>query len=50
MNNLLELKGKFDQRKRNAVPGARQLPKPSSIVTVEHLTSLSSQLREIYDF
>lgn len=50
MNNLLELKGKFDQRKRNAVPGARQLPKPSSIVTVEHLTSLSSQLREIYEY
>ncbi len=50
MNNLLELKGKFDQKKRNTTPGARQLPKLSSVVTVEHLVSLYSQLNEIYAY
>ena len=48
MNNLLELKGKFDQKKRDTLFTARHLPKPDSIVTVEHLISLCSQLEEIY--
>lgn len=50
MNNLLELKGKFDQKKRDAAFMARQLPKVDSAVTVEHLVSLCSQLEEIYKY
>ena len=48
MNNLLELKGKFDQKKRDTLFTARHLPKLDSVVTVEHLISLCSQLEEIY--
>lgn len=50
MNNLLELKGKFDQKKRNAGFGARKLPQNSSVVTVEHLSNLFLQLKAIRDY
>ena len=50
MNNLLELKGKFDQKKRDAQFMARRLPKEDSVVTVKHLISLRSQLEAIYKF
>ena len=48
MNNLLELKGKFDQKKRNGRIGARNLPRKDSIVETEHLSNLLSQLKQIY--
>lgn len=50
MNKLLELKGKFDQKKREVPFMARRLPKEDSVVTVEHFISLRSQLEEIYKF
>lgn len=50
MNNLLELKGKFDQKKRNAGFGAKKLPKKTSVVTAEHLTNLYLQLKAINDY
>lgn len=49
MNKLLELKGRFDQAKRDTKFGARHLPKEDSAVTVEHLISLRSQLEAIYE-
>jgi len=48
MNNLLELKGKFDQKKRNGRIGAQNLPRKDSIVETEHLSNLLSQLKQIY--
>lgn len=48
MNNLLELKGKFDQKKRNGRKGARNLPRKDNVVEVEHLSNLLSQLKQIY--
>jgi subtilisin family serine protease len=50
MNKLLELKGKFDQKKRDIPYMARRLPKEDSVVTVEHLISLCSQLEAIYEY
>jgi len=50
MNKLLELKGKFDQKKRDIPFMVRHLPKEESVVTVEHLISLCSQLEAIYEY
>ena len=48
MNNLLELKGKFDQKKRNGRKGSRNLPRKNSVVKIEHISNLLSQLKQIY--
>ena len=48
MKNLVELKGKGDEKERDTLFAARHLPKLDSVVTVEHLISLCSQLEEIY--
>ena len=50
MNNLLELKGKFDQKKRNGGFAARTLPKQSDYVSLEHLKNLMNQLIAIRSF
>ena len=50
MNNLLELKGQFDQKKRNSGFGARKLPQKTSVVTAEHLSNLCSQLKAINNY
>ncbi len=50
MNKLLELKGKFDQKKRDIPFMVRHLPKEDSVVTAEHLISLCSQLESIYTY
>ena len=49
MNNLLQLKGQFHQRSNNSTPGPATLP-GSSIVLVEHLETLLSQLKKLYGF
>lgn len=49
MNNLLELKGAFGQKKRTGGFGLKNLPK-NSYVSVEHLTNLLSQLLKIQEF
>lgn len=49
MNNLLQLKGQFHQRSNNSTPGPATLP-GSSIVLVEHLETLLSQLKKLYSF
>lgn len=50
MNNLLELKGKFDQKKRSGGFAARSLPKQSDYVSLEHLKNLKNQLSAIKAF
>jgi len=50
MNNLLELKGSFDQKKRLSHPSAGNLPKLSSEVKVDHLNDLLNQLLAIKQF
>lgn len=50
MNNLLELKGKFDQKKRDSRFGAKNLPNNNCEVTKEHLQNLYSQLNAIYKY
>ena len=45
MNNLLELKGKFDQKKRNGRKGTRNLHRKDSVVKIEHISNLLSQLK-----
>lgn len=49
MNSLLQLKGQFHQRSNNSTPGPATLP-GSSIVLVEHLETLLSQLKKLYNF
>lgn len=47
MNNILQLKGRFDQRPNGSRPGAPKLPKGKN-VRAEHLRALLKQLNEIY--
>ena len=50
MNNLLELKGTFDQKKRGGGFGAKGLPSHNSIVTLEHINDLLLQLKSIKEY
>lgn len=49
MNNVLQLKGRFQNRKNPSKPGAVNLPKGQT-VTVEHLEYLKNQLYQILKF
>ena len=49
MNDLLQLKGRFEQRKNESRPGAPSLPKGKN-VTARHMIDLQNQLCDIYDF
>lgn len=49
MNNLLQLKGKFEQASNNSRPGSPNLPKGKS-VNVSHLEKLKKDLQELKDF
>lgn len=46
MNNILQLKGRFDQRPNGSKPGSPKLPKGKSI-DADHLRNLSKQLCKI---
>ncbi len=49
MNNILHLKGRFEQRANTVQIGPPKLPKGKS-VSSEHLKALSKQLRDIYNY
>ncbi|MCI9050764.1 MAG: S8 family peptidase [Lachnospiraceae bacterium] len=49
MNNILQLKGRFEQRSNSSKPGLPKLPKGKSISSV-HLIDLSRQLRRILKY
>lgn len=49
MNNLLQLKGRFESRKNPSKPGPTNLPKGAE-VTVKHLNDLKIQLEQIAKF
>ena len=49
MNQILQLKGKFEQRKNPNKPGPLTLPK-GKFVTAAHIHELSAQLYRIHDF
>jgi len=49
MNNILQLKGRFQNRKNPSRPGPTNLP-VGAIVTVEHLEDLKMQLIQISNF
>ncbi|MGN1344573.1 MAG: hypothetical protein ACI4U3_08330, partial [Traorella sp.] len=49
MNNVLQLKGRFEQRPNGSKPGAPQLPKGKS-VSASHLNELAKQLERILDY
>jgi predicted DNA-binding WGR domain protein len=49
MNNILQLKGRFEQRPNGSKPGAPKLPKGKS-VSASHLIDLSNQLQSILKY
>jgi hypothetical protein len=49
MNNILQLKGRFEQRPNSSKPGAPKLPKGKS-VSSSHLMDLSHQLQSILKY
>ena len=49
MNELLQLKGNFQQKKSNSKPGPSNIPKEKSI-TIEHLFTLKNDLEKVRDF
>lgn len=49
MNNILQLKGRFEQRPNSSKPGSSKLPKGKSVSSL-HLTELSGQLKRILQY
>ncbi|MEY8429777.1 S8 family peptidase [Lachnospiraceae bacterium 48-42] len=49
MNNLLQLKGRFEQRSNSSRPGSPKLPKGKSVSSL-HLIELSEQLKRILQY
>jgi len=49
MNNVLRLKGRFDQRRNTSHPGAPELPTKVNVEAV-HLDSLASNLERVIDY
>ena len=49
MNNVLQLKGRFEQRPNSSRPGLPKLPKGKS-VSAAHLCELAEQLNRILDY
>lgn len=49
MNNILQLKGRFEQRANGSRPGAPKLPKGQSVSSM-HIHELSAQLERILDY
>ena len=49
MNDILQLKGKFEQRKNDSKPGASNIPKEKK-VTLEHLKKLKEDLINVRKF
>ncbi len=49
MNNILQLKGRFEQRSNSSKPGSSKLPKGKSVSSL-HLTELSGQLKRILQY
>lgn len=49
MNNILQLKGRFEQRPNSTRPGSPKLPKTKSVSSV-HLVDLSHQLQRILEY
>lgn len=49
MNNILQLKGRFEQRPNSSRPGASKLPKGKSVSSL-HLIELSEQLKRILQY
>lgn len=49
MNNILQLKGRFEQRPNSSRPGSPKLPKGKS-VSSDHLINLLCQLQKILEF
>ena len=49
MNNILQLKGRFEQRPNSSKPGSPKLPKGRSVSSL-HLIELSEQLKKILQY
>ena len=49
MNNILQLKGRFEQRPNSSKPGSPKLPKGTSVSSL-HLIELSEQLKRILQY
>ena len=49
MNQILQLKGQFQQKKNNTAPGPRNLP-VDTFVTIDHIKELEQQLISIRDY
>ena len=49
MNQILQLKGQFQQKKNNTSPGPRNLP-VDTFVTIDHINDLDQQLISIRDY
>lgn len=49
MNQILQLKGQFQQKKNDTAPGPRNLP-VDTFVTIEHINNLEQQLISIRDY
>ncbi|MCI9396963.1 MAG: S8 family peptidase [Lachnospiraceae bacterium] len=49
MNNILQLKGRFEQRPNSSKPGSPKLPKGKSVSSL-HLIELSEQLKRILQY
>lgn len=49
MNNILQLKGRFEQRPNSSKPGAPKLPKGKKVSSL-HLEELAEQLKKILQF
>ena len=49
MNNILQLKGRFEQRPNSSKPGSPKLPKGKSVYSL-HLIELSEQLKRILQY
>ncbi|WP_304472296.1 hypothetical protein, partial [uncultured Faecalibaculum sp.] len=49
MNNVLQLKGRFEQRPNSSKPGSPKLPKGKSVSSL-HLVELSEQLKRILQY
>jgi len=50
MNDLLQLKGAFQQRPHSSKPGPRNIPPKAHKITSKKLKSLLSELRELKDY
>ena len=49
MNNILQLKGRFDQRPNSSRPGSPKLPKGKNVKS-SHLKALAEQLQNILSY